>query len=749
MKYLFAIALLFCALSARSQVQWKYIGAEVENNGWVLKLTLSTSPDLGNAPAVTNLAFFNGFLTNAEPSVTNGLTLNILSPGFNSSGVSNQVSRTSFGTRLLRLAYPMQNTNDIIAQNVTNVMMRLALSEWVMSNDVVTVSGLAGAVASTNLSAFTNSSSFTGQTVTNNSTVAWRSAKAIGHFASAQRVPINGTETIEVFAVQSYGREGNPVARVLVTATGATSANVVSGSATEITKSSREDKLPVYAVTLDLSTGAGFTRGETVDINFKAWPHVGDTNAILDATLDAGVSIFQLGALKRTIMSKMICRVDLSTGNDLTCVASTVQGTADASPALTISGALTAIAATNNTLYSLNRLDGGEVQCNTGEYRTGKYAAQASTSGYFTITRHSSATAAGVIFTNYVTSQNQYAYQRYYDVTFKRQANGYLVFAANPNVLIMEKVLFYDGFTAWYSGDTGTDIEFIDCVTTNSVFSRGGNDGHSRLIRNVTYTNMANSSLVFGKASCVFGAKVVGGSGSSVWQPLTTVPLTNAVLAFCNIKSLPSDYFLFAGTNVCNFAVVGNVVERIGASASPLAELTPQNNENWCWWDNTFVGQRWNHENDIAAPLVNISYQTWSIRGNSFDSRGDHRADIYNANATMIGTWAVGYSVGWSGNWNEGYQYAGDSDFWGMNSLAPNPPGLSFTAKTNAAIYTANLSQSVTNTGDGNYRLLSRSPVFSLKAGWRTPFDLDGFPRSQIDPPGAYSSGNVKKGAFF
>jgi hypothetical protein len=51
--------------------------------------------------------------------------------------------------------------------------------------------------------------------------------------------------------------------------------------------------------------------------------------------------------------------------------------------------------------------------------------------------------------------------------------------------------------------------------------------------------------------------------------------------------------------------------------------------------------------------------------------------------------------------------------------------------------------------GVGNYRILSDSPGFKVQQDYLILFDLDGFPRSQIDPPGAYSSGNVKKGAFF
>jgi hypothetical protein len=51
--------------------------------------------------------------------------------------------------------------------------------------------------------------------------------------------------------------------------------------------------------------------------------------------------------------------------------------------------------------------------------------------------------------------------------------------------------------------------------------------------------------------------------------------------------------------------------------------------------------------------------------------------------------------------------------------------------------------------GTGDYKLFTRSPMFQTSGKWLISHDVDGVPRSLIDPPGLTSSGNAKRGAFF
>lgn len=694
---------------------------------------------------VAGCTYDMGLAANNTPS-SDTPYLTVVSEGYNSSGVLGTITRTVYFTQAVRKAYPNHaSLDEAVASSVMTV--RVALSDYVYDDDntgagksgtapvAVFPAGWCVDTAGTGASTVAQS----GLAVTNSSTVDY--PKVIGHFAVAQREPVNGTQAIEVFAVQKFGQNGKPVARVSVTATGGTSANVESGSATAMTLSARGDLIPVYAVSLDLSTGAGYTRGELVTINFAAYPWVGDADSVLDATVDAGATTYALTPLYRTIMDPMIAVVDPVGGNDTTGVASATQATADASPCLTIAGAMTKIAAANNTAYSLNRLDGGQVQCKAGTYSWKGAHASSTTNGSFSIQPHSSTNRAGVVFDNYDTSRSQEAYQRFYNVTITRGSNIILVFAAAGNYLVMESVNFADTATQWYSGDANSAIDFLDCTYNNNHFSRGGSDGHARLHRNCTYTATTESgNSICGQARCVLGYSGSGGS-KPLWKYQANAAGNNVVMAYMYHHSMTDGGLVNAATNAfTNCAIIGNVVERLGAAATPIGEIGDADCSNVVFWHNTFAGQRFNHENDIVAAYVNKTFTNWGAKYNSFNSRGDHRADVFDSDAAMVGTWSVGYSVGWSGNHCEGIAYDGDTDFWGIRS---NGTGLGIGA-TAVAGYTADNSRGGADTGNGDYMPATGSVLLSRVPSGEAvlPFDLAG---NAIPNDGTGDAGAIQK----
>lgn len=738
MRFLVTIFLL--AALRLSAVEWPVLGARVLSNGCWMELTLSTAPNLdASTAAVTNLNFFNGLGTNNSLTSTTALTLTLTEPGFSSLAVSQQVARTVVGTKLLRDVWPMQLTNQVTAENVTNVTVRLALSRPVFSNDVVTLDMRAGAVASTNLAAFTNSAAVVGMSVTNASVLSWAAAKVVGQPVVEERRPVFGSTTIEFSAQQTFSDlddSTNPIACITVIASGGISGHTESNIVSALTISPRDGRA-VYAVTLDLSLAAGFTRGEPIFINYVMYPKYGQLDATLNSVTDQTIQPLSIGPLKYTLMDKMFCVVDPVSGSDSTAVAGTNQAFAETLPALTISGALTRIAATNNALYSLNRTDGGEVQCMAAtNYLVGKYSTQISSNGYFTITHHSSTTRAGVVFTNFVTSQNQYHLQRYYDVTFRRLTNGFIVFAAASNVLVMEKVHFADTFTGWYAGVTNSNVEFLDCVTGNSQLSPGGNAGYSRLIRNGTYTNTSGTSITLGSAQCVFGA-YINGSASVLWNPVIA-GMRNFLLDDITVLSSGQTYINLQ-KQISHVAMNRCVFESTNSLSAPLMSWSVANITNFNLRNSTLAGQRLNHENDYATP-VNYFAVNWTVQNNIF-TRGDHRADVNTpGNSTLIGYWPVGYSVGFSGNWNEAVLgVIGDEDFWGINCNTPPNGGLSW-ATTNNALYRLDASRSGTAAGNGNYRLRNASPAYRLGTSRNGIQDADLLATSESDPPGAYDS---------
>jgi hypothetical protein len=207
--------------------------------------------------------------------------------------------------------------------------------------------------------------------------------------------------------------------------------------------------------------------------------------------------------------------------------------------------------------------------------------------------------------------------------------------------------------------------------------------------------------------------------------------------------------FINVSLQLVGMGIINNAVERTSASVLPIMEISDANHQNIIIWNNSLAGSRFNHENDISAPLVNKVFTDYISKNNIFDARGDHRADIFGAgDSTMIGTWSVGYSVGWAGNWNEAINYAGDTDYWGLHSR--DAVGVSATSQpTNLVRVVSNASRSGTDAGGGNYRTLSTGNGPVLQTRWLMPYDIEGNARGELDPPGAYSSASPRKGGGF
>lgn len=60
----------------------------------------------------------------------------------------------------------------------------------------------------------------------------------------------------------------------------------------------------------------------------------------------------------------------------------------------------------------------------------------------------------------------------------------------------------------------------------------------------------------------------------------------------------------------------------------------------------------------------------------------------------------------------------------------------------------SNIGSGVPQAGGGNYRVHTDSPAHRMQFEWVLPYDIEGNARGASDPPGAYSSGNPKKGLF-
>ncbi len=662
----------------------------------------------------------NNDTTNAK------FVLAVVSQGFNAAGGSTTANRTVYGTQTVRLPYPNEADLDEVDSG-GNLVVRVALSEYIYDADAFAIAAVgAGWVQ---VAAESNAVHASSSTIS--SALAY--PKVIGHFAVPDRVPVNGITDIEVFAVQAFATDGKPVAMVKITATGADSSHVeTSADITDMTLSGRGDLIPVYAASMDLSVSAGFTLGEVVTIDFTAYPWVGDAGAVLNSTTDAGTQIFQLNPLTYTIMNKMIAVVDGVGGG--TPVASESQAAADAAPFATQDDAIVGIAAQNNSDHSLNRLDGGEIQLKAGTYKFDFSAAGASTNGYHTTTIHSSTTRAGVIFDGYDVNRTARNYMRFFDVTITRAGADLICIAGAGDVTLMESVDFADSQAIlWYSGDADSNLEFLDCTYNSGRFSPGASTGHSRLHRNCTYTATNQTTLAgAGNPSCLLGLKapIGGGASQAVYYFWSTAGLNNKVIGYCKMDDSPLGLLTETVQAISNIAIVNNLIERVGASQVPILSISAGGGvdvSNIVLFNNSFAGRRFNHENDLVAPFVNGTFTNYIAKNNIFNARGDHRADIDDEDALMVGTWPVGYSVGWSNNHNEAIDYGGDTDFWGLysNIDTGTDSGTAIVPAVPAG-YVVDASRGGTDLGNGDYHLDTGSPAIGQATEILLPFDIEG-----------------------
>ncbi len=244
-RVLFTVVFLFSLPVITFAATGDISAVRINSDGW------SASVDISNfiSTSTTNNM---GLGANNDPTNAK-IVFNITSPGFDTSGNVTTISRTVYGTQIVRLPYPNQLSLDE-ATTSGKVTIRVALSDYVYSGDTNVRTTMASGWYTDNGpggTGFSNNAT-TSAIVTNNSTASY--PLVIGHFAVEQRRPVDGTQSVEVFAVQRFAQNGSPLAAVSVTATGASSGKVVTATATSMTLSSRGDNIPVYAVNLNLST---------------------------------------------------------------------------------------------------------------------------------------------------------------------------------------------------------------------------------------------------------------------------------------------------------------------------------------------------------------------------------------------------------------------------------------------------------------------------------------------------------------
>ena len=212
-------------------------------------------------------------------------------------------------------------------------------------------------------------------------------------------------------------------------------------------------------------------------------------------------------------------------------------------------------------------------------------------------------------------------------------------------------------------------------------------------------------------------------------------------------------------TNTIGAAIVQNLIEGTNATGALGISCFPDSNTNpavqillFC---NTVVGKRINYCYNDAG--VNENVRQYFGFSQNFIEDYNIKSDLFTGaggpSGARIGNWATMHGAMQRGNiLNQlapgiGFANLGNENPGGIKGLL-TIDGIN---STNWMKFQSRKAYDAVSAlqGSGDYRLQSSSPMFGISGSHLISHDIDGVPRGMIDAPGAFSSGNAKKGAFF
>lgn len=540
------------------------------------------------------------------------MVFTVTSEGYDATGTPTTYQRTVYGTKTLRKAYPDHATlNEIDTGD--DIQFYVALSDHIYADETVTV-----AIAAGIWTKGSDSSAAYSGAVTNNSENAY--PKVIGNWAWPGFSYVAANFDIEFVAFHKFGRYQKPVACVVFTATDQ-HGHTWTTTVTELSKSTRGEPqcVQIYKATVDVS---GFTDGDIITVQAKAYPWIGDAGACLDT--NDGVNTHPTPKYTNQLYTYKTSGHGFayvaSGGNDGTGQVYSSQSAAEAGNAYaTIAAAMTALAAYHNTNAGHNDAGGGTVLLGAGTWTLNSTNGGAPTR-WATITRASGATQANAIFQAAAANSRHVDYLRLYDVS----VTG----------------------TYYFSGND-TDFIWIDFCTLNTT---GSPSAYKHPLAYCTLSTgvfasyfrsysvyVSNWGIVRGNAMSSNGYSppyvMIGNKNLNMSMPSATCsPIDGGIFAY---NSAYATTLLYANelfgkvSTVHGFAVVQNLAERITDNTQPLFKLAGDGQEvathNILLINNTIAGQRSNigYNDHYNARCL---HQNWCVKGNNFNecnNKGD------------------------------------------------------------------------------------------------------------------------------
>ncbi len=663
----------------------------------------------------TGATYALGYSGNNVPSSSTPY-FTVTSMGFDTTGAATTISRKIYLTASMRLPYP--NNASLDEQSIGgNLVVAFALSDDVYLKDNTGGGNSGTAPTFTAPSAFVTNTGGASQTstttsavtATNYSTLAY--PKVISQWAMPHHQRATGsTFLVEMIAAHRFARNASQVACVKFDATDNSSHSATQQVTTAMTLSTIDtdsasgNKVTVYKADIPLSA---LTQGDICIARFRAYPWVGDSSSVADSQTGVALPTSLLTNLpflndKSGTYGTAYAVVDDAQADDSSGVVSTTLATAEAGRFKTITGALTAVKSFNNSNFSRNTIAGGVVYLVTGNYSAPTSFTGGNTTGtHCMVASHPTlGSKAGCVINTGTFFSGVTGLYKFDNFTWN----------VSTALVMVSGYYWFNKCTITINGAEALGYYSMLWLTNNTVgtitFGGGGDPAFFGVMRGNDFAGATRAI----PGVCSLGNKGARGGADD-----------NGIVAFNTNFNEPDVWSTNPGGFTTGIAMLGNIAERVGGDPSPLSEYSLADMNHFVGFHNTYAGNRFNHENDIDGHDVNYVFTNWSWKFNAFTARGDHAADTRDSNGTKIGTNSVRYSYGWQGNWNEGYVFTGDDDYWGLYCNS---------GVGGAAGYVDDQSHVGGDSGNGDYTPAGGSNLLNLVQSGEAvlPYDLFGNP---------------------
>ncbi len=643
--------------------------------------------------------------------VLDSAVFDVVRAGFNSTGGATTYTDQMYVTKRIREPYP--NQASLTAD-------KAACSDFIYEDDAVIG-------------------------MTNNSTLV--SPKPIAKWVMLDRDVVGNSITPEIVA---FHRDG--VAYVEFRATDGTD-TVYAGTSTSEVLGASYDQFAVvgYKATLDItSLAAG-----RITVHAKVWPRIGVTASVLDSADKSERREFSARYYRKDTTlaaSPYYVYVNNSTGNDTTGAVSTTAATAEASPVLTIAGALQRINAV------VGAVDGCIIRFMAGTHTlTSPAATRTQNIAAVTVTRDPNAARSAVILqwgtasfnprlSGSLNATTNTGCIRWQDVTMDRTGTSNMPGDSGKRIEIQVKECVWDNNSHGASMFNLSDVWWhgTEHIAQDSTASQPTANGAHMIWRGCS-GNLNNATI---DAYCVVGCSFQSPGRVNNGDIRTFEGNVRAFNRF-NVTGTAGTYFTinFSTNNLTEGAAfVQNLIEVTSATGQTMVAMSADSancdTKHMIVAHNTVTGftaaGRSNlfYNDTVADPRTHTLHR---VVGN-IHVQLNTKHDVFMSDGTRVNGWSYLYAVGCEGEFSQfedagtfEQEYAGKNADIGTSSVTRNDPLF-----TN---YQGTIDGVTGGAGGGTYTLTGGSPAAGIVPRRFISHDIAGTARPATnDAAGAYAA---------